>query len=201
MPNTKPSEEASGAPADGADIFVISRETTPGVYADFALTLSDLAPLLGGSSTLAGLIDVFLSSPAAGQRLQYSPDAGGSGVPGWFNVAASDVYDVGFSFEGAPTAAQKLGSHTFTRSVTFPADFAGSQGRVDTNPAVVTAIDVRRNGASIGTITIATDGTVSFATVGAAVISTTAGQLLSLHGPSPADANLVGLHVTFAGSI
>ncbi|MEL6220249.1 MAG: hypothetical protein AAFR79_17600 [Pseudomonadota bacterium] len=83
MPNTKLSEETSGAPAVGTDIIGISRETSPDVYADFSLTLSDLAALLGGGTTLAGLTDVFPGTPADGQVLTYDPDAGGSGVPGW----------------------------------------------------------------------------------------------------------------------
>ncbi|MEO0623147.1 MAG: hypothetical protein AAF183_13050 [Pseudomonadota bacterium] len=86
MPNTKLSEETNGAPAVGTDIIGISRETSPSVYADFALTLSDLAALLGGGTTLAGLTDVY-GTPSNGQVLTFDPDAGGGGVgselPGW----------------------------------------------------------------------------------------------------------------------
>ncbi|MEL6208600.1 MAG: DUF2793 domain-containing protein [Pseudomonadota bacterium] len=61
----------------------------------------------GGSTTLAGLTDVY-GTPSDGQVLTYDPDAGGSGVPGWrpetpstaggnpgiINVSSSRVLDL-----------------------------------------------------------------------------------------------------------
>jgi hypothetical protein len=48
----------------------------------------------------------------------------------------------------------------------FPDNFVESKGRVATNPTATTDFDVRRNGTTIGTISVSTAGVFTFSTVG-----------------------------------
>ncbi|MEO1573289.1 MAG: hypothetical protein AAFU51_18750 [Bacteroidota bacterium] len=162
MPNTKLSEETSGAPAVGTDIIGISRETSPSVYADFSLTLSDLATLLGGGTTLAGLTDVY-GTPSDGQVLTFDPDAGGGGVgselPGWrpetpstaggnpgiINVSSSRVLDLADAWDTLV--------FTSAATLTIPAD-------ATTNFPLGTIISFAASG-GIGTLTAASGVTLN----------------------------------------
>lgn len=156
----------------------------------------------GGATMLGGLSDVYLSSPGAGHRLVYSLTAGGPSMPGWTNIPAPDAYDVGFSFPAAPDAGEVLGGHVLVRSVTFDGNFAGSQGFVDVNPTGSSAIiDVQVNGASVGSITITTGGLISFASTSGNPVAPSAGQLITLVAPDPANAALSGIYITLRGSI
>lgn len=73
----------------------------------------------------------------------------------------------------------------------FPANFTAAYGKKLTggaNPAASFAIDVSKNGASVGTITISNAGVVSFATAGGAAFSLVGGSdELRLVGPAGVD--------------
>lgn len=77
---------------------------------------------------------------------------------------------------------------------TFGANFSGASGKKlsgGTNPASSYAIDVKKNGSSVGTITISTGGAVSFATSGGAPFSLTGGaDELQVVGPATPDTAL-----------
>jgi hypothetical protein len=97
----------------------------------------------------------------------------------------SDVeYEVAATYCETPGAQGFMGGHTFTRSVTFPVNFDGARGKVQTSPASSYAITVKVNGVEVGTITIATTGVYTFATTGGATVPCTSGQTMTFHGPS-----------------
>lgn len=74
---------------------------------------------------------------------------------------------------------------------TYPANLAGSVGKKlssGTNPAATYNIDVRKNGSSVGTISIDTSGVVTFATSGGTPFTLTGGSdYLSVVGPTGVD--------------
>jgi hypothetical protein len=106
---------------------------------------------------------------------------------------------VGTFSETAPTASQILLDWLFVEATTFADEFAGSRASVGTNPTATFNIDVRKNGSSVGTISISTGGAATFTTTGTTV-SFAAGDLLTLVAPSPADATIARLRITLKGT-
>lgn len=91
----------------------------------------------------------------------------------------NEVYDFGFGVIGAPSSTQLvLGRTLIPRAITIPANFSGSYGYVGTNPSAQFVIDVRHEGVSVGTISIATNGTFTFSTSGNTPISVAASDII-----------------------
>lgn len=108
-----------------------------------------------------------------------------------------DAYDLIINALGRPGDGEDF-EFLFSRGVLFPADLAGSVGRVKVAPAVEAVFSVLRNGSPIATVTFAAGSTIGvFAGAGAAFV---AGDLLTLRAPSPRDATLGGLLFTLAGN-
>lgn len=95
------------------------------------------------------------------------------------------IYRVGFFWTTAPTASEVLLLHTFTDAATFGDDFADAVGDVGTNPAATFTLDVQKNGASVGSISISTAGAFTFTTTGTSV-SFAVGDQLKIVGPAVA---------------
>ncbi len=104
-------------------------------------------------------------------------ETGGGGGGG------STDYRVGFFFTTAPLSLEVLLLHVFTDAVTFADDFAGARGDAGTDPAATFVLDVRKNGASVGSISVSTSGVFTFSTTGSSV-SFAAGDRMSIVGPS-----------------
>jgi hypothetical protein len=102
------------------------------------------------------------------------------------DVAASDSdeYEVVVTYAGTPGAQAWIGGIELKRSVTFPINFTGSGGSVITNPGSTYAIDVQKNGVSVGTVTISTAGVFSFATTGGTTVACVDGDTLDFYGPA-----------------
>jgi hypothetical protein len=117
------------------------------------------------------------------------------------NVSANydSSYDVVASFIGQPTNAALVFILTFTRNVSFQANWAGSEGTVGTNPTATATYTIFKNGTSIGTIVISPAGAFTFASSGGAAFSFVAGDRLTITAPSPADASLANIGITLAG--
>lgn len=124
--------------------------------------------------------DVYLIASAA---------AGGGTVP----------YDIGLYIPGLPADGTEVLKFVAVRDFDLADDFAGSRGHVGVNPTATAAFDVKKNGTSIGSISISTGGVLTFATTGGAA-SFTAGDYLQLVNPTPQDATLSGVGITFAGT-
>lgn len=110
------------------------------------------------------------------------------------------AYYVPFGFGVAPTASQTLLVHTFAQTVNFAANLAGSVGTAGTNPAADFLIDVRKNGASVGTITVAAAGGTTFATAGGAAVAFAAGDRLKCVAPAGVDATIADVGITLNGT-
>lgn len=120
----------------------------------------------------------------------------------------SQYVDVVFTYPGGPPIASGwIGGETFTRAVTFPANFGGSFGKARTNPTASFVASVRKNsttfsdGTEVGTVTVATNGTYAFTSTGGAVVNFAAGDNIDAWGPAVADTTLANFGFTLAGSL
>lgn len=117
-----------------------------------------------------------------------------------FTSGSSSIpYSIPFGFTTAPSASEVLLLHVFAEAVTLADDFGGAQARIGTNPTASFVLDVQKNGSSVGSITVATDGSVTFATTGGAV-SFAIDDLISVVGPGTIDATIANCAFTFLGT-
>jgi hypothetical protein len=98
-------------------------------------------------------------------------------------AGASTEYDVCLTYCGTPGAQGFMGAIELGRAVTFPINFDGAQGSVQTAPAAPFVISVEKNGVEVGTISIATTGVFTFATTGGTTVVCIAGDTLAFFGP------------------
>lgn len=108
-------------------------------------------------------------------------------------------YNVPMGFTSTPLAGEILLLHVFPEAVTFPDDWAGAESYVGVNPTTdPVAFDIKKNGGSVGTVSITAAGVVTFTTSGTTV-AFAAGDVLSVHGPGTADATIANVALTFVG--
>lgn len=112
----------------------------------------------------------------------------------------SNVRPIAFFFTTTPTASEVLCLYTACESITLADDFAGSVGDVGTNPTSSFALDVQKNGASVGTITISTGGSFTFVTSGGSV-SLASGDQIKVVGPVTPDATCADVSITLKGTV
>ena len=103
---------------------------------------------------------------------------------------------VGFFQYAVPGAADIVTRYLFVEAATFPADFLGSRGHVESLPTAPATMDVQRNGESIGTILVATDGAVTFVTTGGQGQAFGVGDRLDVVAQSPPDDTMALITVT-----
>jgi len=116
----------------------------------------------------------------------------------------SELQTYSFFFPGTPAQFFYIYQNVMAvdPEVVFPANFAGSKGRVMTNPTAAYSLDVRRRNIGgtysyIGSIDITTGGVVSFTTNFGTAKSLVPGEVLAVYAPNADDATLAGLSVTF----
>jgi hypothetical protein len=117
------------------------------------------------------------------------------------NSGGDDIgpYDVGVYFPGKPGAGATLLQLVSPRAFTLPAGLTGSQGYAGTAPTAQANLDLRKNGASIGTITFAAAAsTATFAFTGEAAFA--AGDRLTVIAPGTQDASFANISITFKGT-
>ena len=110
------------------------------------------------------------------------------------------VYDVSSGFSATPTASQILEALIIVRTVTFPANFAGSGADITTNPTASFTVDIQDDGVSIGTVVFDTAGVPTFATVGAVAKTVAAGSKLEFIAPVTPDATAADAIWTLLGA-
>lgn len=115
-------------------------------------------------------------------------------------ATTTSVRPVAFFFTTTPTASEVLLLYTACESITLADDFAGSVGDVGTNPASSFVLDVQKNGASVGTVTISTGGVFTFVTSGSTV-SLAVGDQLKVLGPVTPDTTIANVSITFKGAL
>jgi hypothetical protein len=113
-----------------------------------------------------------------------------------FAAGGTSSYDMRFGFVATPGASAIIDTVLAVRSVTYPANLAGSLGQVGTNPNATFAMTLDDDGVTIATITVDTAGLFTFATTGATAQSVAAGSVLTLVAPGTADATVANLAMT-----
>lgn len=103
-------------------------------------------------------------------------------------------------FTTTPSASEVLALYVAADAFTLPANLAGTQVVVGTNPAATFAIDVQKNGASIATISIATSGTVTLSTAGGTAKAIAAGDVIKLVAPLTPDTTIANAAINLKGT-
>lgn len=116
------------------------------------------------------------------------------------NSSLGPAYDIAFYFPGAPGDAAEMFKLTAARAFELPDEFAGSVGDSGVAPTASTVLTVKRNGASIGTITISTGGGFTFATTATTVEAFAVGDEISVDNQGTADVTAADINVTFKGT-
>jgi hypothetical protein len=147
------------------------------------------------------LSDTTPTAPAGTTNVHWQQDASG-------NVSANaalPAFTWGFYAPGTYTANQLIVAYTFTRAVTFPANWGAGgsnppSGKVDVNPTGSAVLTVKKNGiTTVGTATISTSGVYTFATSGGTTVSFVNGDDIEVYAPASADATLAGARFTIQG--
>lgn len=160
-------------------------------------TITNTAPS-AGTYTDENARDAIGAALVAGAGVGITVDDAGDTI----TIKATD-YRIGFFFTTTPTVSEVIALHVVTDAFTFPANFASpnSQGSCGTNPAASFALDVQKNGTTIGTITISTGGAFTFATASGTSKSIVAGDVIKVVAPSPADTTCANVAITLKGTI
>jgi hypothetical protein len=104
-------------------------------------------------------------------------------IIGTSTSASGQTLIANMTYEGTPGAQGFMGGVILLDAVTFPVDFEGGEGSVETNPGSDFVISVRKNGAEIGTATVSTTGAYTLATTGHTTVAFAVGDKLSFIGP------------------
>lgn len=194
----------SSAKLSGAKIYTYEAgtETPLATYQDVAGATANANPVVLDS---AGMAQIRQTDGVAYKWKVYDSADNLLSTRDYITVgtaASAATYDYlsKINFGGVPGGSEWIGGDAFTESVLFPANFAGSRGKVETNPGASYAIDVKKNGSTVGTITIATNGTFTFATTAGATVSCAAGDELDFYGPASAG-TAAGIKFTLTGTV
>jgi hypothetical protein len=163
----------------------------------------ELMPVSGSPTHMPTAVVLQTSSDGAKwyNVQRWVPAAWSSGVSQGFEVAAfTRAYRFGGFFTTTPTASEVLLIHALPANVTFPDNFAGSVGHIETNPTSSFVMNVQVNGSSVGTITVSTGGAFTFNTAGGAV-SLVVGDRLKIVAPATPDATAALASFTLVGEV
>jgi hypothetical protein len=84
-------------------------------------------------------------------------------------------------------ANAELLRYIFVDNVTMQDNFSGSRGSIRVNPTSSMAFDVKKNGVSIGSVTVSTGGVFTFNTTAATTEVFAIGDILTIHTPVAQD--------------
>lgn len=112
----------------------------------------------------------------------------------------SSSYDMRFGFVNTPITDEVIDTVMIARDMTFPANLAGSVGRVGINPTAAFNMLLKDDGTTIGTISVATSGAFTFTTTGGTDKNVLAGSVLTLVAPTTVDATVENMSMTLVGT-
>jgi hypothetical protein len=105
------------------------------------------------------------------------------------------AYDVAFFIPDKPNDNVNGLIFTAVRAFKLPSGLSGSQGSVGTVPTSAATLTIKKNASTIGTINVAITGAVTFTF--SSDVSFAAGDKLVVVTPTPQDATLADVAVTF----
>lgn len=112
-------------------------------------------------------------------------------------VAPNDIDVIVF---GAPEPSEVLARFVMARETTFPDNFAGSVGACGTNPATGCTFTIRRNGSSIGSVTVNSTGVFSFTTTGSGSMVFAVNDEITVEADSDPD-GIEDVNFTLVGTV
>ena len=108
-------------------------------------------------------------------------------------------YDIGSTYNGAPTASVVLLRIPFVRKVVFPAGLHGSRGMLGVAATAQTDFDIKKNGSSFGTMRFAVSGaTATF--IAASQTTFSSGDVLTVTAPASPDATAADIGFCLTGT-
>ena len=159
----------------------------------------------GETATEVNLNDTTPAAPAGKQNVQwqggtpYTDPNNGKLVADVSAYVEAPIYDIWWSLPGMPDANIEYLIGKFGRTVNFPADFAGSVGKCLTSPAATAVFTLKKNGSSVGTVSISSSGVFTFSSSGVPV-SFAVGDYLTVVTPTVQDTALADAGFTLLGS-
>jgi hypothetical protein len=118
-------------------------------------------------------------------------DGGGGG---------GDTIELALFVSGKPSASEVVFRHDATAAYTLPAGLIGSQGSAGIAATASTVLTIKKDASTIGTATWAIAGTEpTLAMASDAVFAV--GEVLSVTAPTPQDATLADISLSFLGTL
>jgi hypothetical protein len=112
---------------------------------------------------------------------------------------AQPPYDVGLYIPGTPGDGAEVFKFVAVRGVEWADDWAGSYGHIGVNPSDgANVFTIKKNGSSVGSISISTGGVFTFATTGAET-SLVAGDRLTIENQGTADSTAADIGFNLKG--
>jgi hypothetical protein len=170
----------------------LATTTTPGVVT----VGSGLAVSAGVLSATGSGVTSF--NTRVGAVTFQASDLTGVGGATTTQLAAAKYYDIPGGLSGLPGASQLLLEHVAVRTITWSANFAGSQSYASAAATSSATFNILVNGSVIGTMVFAASATTAtFTLSGSATI--TPGQVLTVVAPASPDATLANVSFTLLG--
>jgi hypothetical protein len=137
------------------------------------------------------------SSLASGSTQTGFYSSGGGAVdPRWL------AYDISGEVVGSPVGSQTCLNFVSGRTVTFPANFAGSVAKAGTTATGSAQFVITKNSSNVGTITFAAgSGVATMTSSGGAPVVLASGDILNIYAPAVADATLADVTYILVGSL
>ena len=162
--------------------------TTPlATYQDLSGAIPNANPVVldaAGRATIRltdGVAYKYIVKDAAGNTIETQDNVSGSGTSA--GSSSSNQYLIEMTYCGTPAAQGFMGGASITHACTIPVDFDGSTGDVENNPGADYVITVKKDGSTVGTITINSSGVFAFATSSGATVPLAFGNKITFHGP------------------
>src|SRR5476651_580310 len=113
---------------------------------------------------------------------------------------AAKYYDVSGGAVGAITTNQLLAQYVGGRTVTFPANFAGSNGYAATAPTASSTFTIAVSGTTVGTMVFAAGShTATFTTVSGSGFTIVPGNVMTITAPASVDTTLATVSCILLG--
>lgn len=174
-----------GAPTDG-EIYIVPSGAL--------LNANEIAIRDNGEWVYIVPKEGFVATVADENVLVWYSGAAWSALP----TGAPTPYDVGGSYNGAPTDGLILLRYPLNRAVSFPLNMANSHAVSGVAATAGAVFSLRKNGVQFATMTFAA-GT-ALATFAGAATSFASGDVLTVMSPSPADSTLADIGFALAGT-